>query len=73
MTVEQINEKRKTGDIQRVAELSGISRKTIEAVIYGRRKPDTKKGKEVIQWFSNFIECRDAVSGDEKTDIHPKK
>jgi hypothetical protein len=66
MTIEDINKKRKEGDIQRVVELSKIPRSTIESVLYGRRKSTTKRGKEVAAWFSNFLECREQVTGDQK-------
>lgn len=64
MTIEEINGKRKYGDVSRVSELSGIPVRTIQDVIYGVRPSTTKRALEVIKWFSSFIECRENVKGE---------
>jgi hypothetical protein len=64
MNIKEINEKRKRGDIERVAELSGISKETIKKTLSSARPAHTKRSKEVIAWFSNFLECRGNVTGD---------
>jgi hypothetical protein len=65
MTLREINSKRRHGDISTVSELSGIPERTIKAILSGYRKETTKRGKEVIAWFTNFLECREMVKGDD--------
>lgn len=71
MTIQEINDKRKVGDMKAVSDLSGIPYRTIQKVLRSERSAKTKRGKEVIAWFSNFLECRENVSGksDETDDI----
>ncbi len=61
MTIDEINNKRKSGDITRVAELSGIPYKTIEAILSQKRSADTKRGAEVINWFKRYLNARDVL------------
>lgn len=64
MTLKEINDKRKKGDIKRVSELSGLSHRTIEDVLYGKVSYNSKRATEVIKWFTSFIECRESVKGE---------
>jgi hypothetical protein len=66
MTIKQINEKRMHGDIATVSKMSGIPRRTIEDILREKRSEDTKRGRAVIAWFSNFLECRGQVTGESK-------
>ncbi|MBN1116346.1 MAG: hypothetical protein JXA77_04025 [Bacteroidales bacterium] len=62
MTIQQINERRKVGDLQRVKEMSGIHRRTVDDVIYGKTKPTSKKAKEVIKWFEKYYAAIDSIN-----------
>ncbi len=61
MTIDEINEQRKMGDILRVSELSGIPYRTIQDVLNGKRSENTKRGTEVIRWFTSYLESRERL------------
>ena len=62
MTIDEINEQRKLGDIARVHELSGIPYKTIEHILNKTRSCKTKRGEQVIEWFTRYIENRELLN-----------
>lgn len=61
MTIEEINKRRRFGDIAMAHYMSGIPYRTIEHILNGERSSDTNRGRQVIKWFATYLERRDSL------------
>lgn len=62
MTIQDINKRRMVGDRQRVIDMSGLHRRTVDEVLYGKVKPTSRRAIEVIEWFEKYYTALDSIN-----------
>ncbi len=62
MTIQEINERRHDGDMLNIHKLSGIPKRSIQNVVYGKVRPTSRRSKEVIAWFEKFYTAIDNLT-----------
>ena len=61
MTVTEIKNKIRKGDMGHIAEIVGCSLKLIDYILRGERNADTPKGRKIIEVATQIIQQRETL------------